>query len=148
MKSTNEISTSTDIVKAQIGLRTQAIYMLSFLAVQFVLGMITNMYVQFPDTNRPDQLWATARSQAPTFAHIILGILLLVAAIIFVVRVARQHNRVWAISSWVGLISIIVAIYGGVTFTSTQIDSYSMVMALGFIASVLAYGWGLFAARG
>lgn len=143
------MDTTTEISKTQMksnnGLRIQGFYMLGFLAVQFVLGMVTNMYVQFPDTNRPDLLWATARSQAPTFAHIILGILLMVGAIIFVIRATSQHNRVWAISSWVGLISILAAIYGGVTFTTTQIDSYSMVMALGFIASVLAYSWGLYA---
>ena len=134
--------------KANNGLRTQAFYMLTFLAIQFVLGMVTNLYVQVPETERPDLLWATARSQASTFAHIVLGILLLVGAIIFVIRAARQHNRAWIIGSWAGLISILVAIYGGVTFTTTQADAYSLVMALGFIASVVAYGWGLFAARG
>jgi heme A synthase len=146
MDTTSEISKTQ--TKTQNGLRTQAIYMVGLLAVQFVLGMVTNLYVQFPDTNRPDELWATARSQLPTFAHIILGILLLVSAIIFVIRTARQNSRAWVISSWAGLISIIVAIYGGVTFTTTQADAYSMVMALGFIASVVAYCWGLFAARG
>jgi hypothetical protein len=145
MDTTSEISKTQ--TKAKEGLRTLAIYMFGFLAIQFVLGMVTNLYLQFPDTNRPDLLWATARSQAPTFAHIILGILLLVGAIIFVIRAARQHNRAWVISSWVGLISIIVAIYGGVTFTTTQANAYSMVMALSFIASVVAYGWGLYAAR-
>ena len=142
------MDTTSEINKARDGLRTQAFYMLGFLAIQFVLGMVTNLYVQFPDTNQADQLWATARSQTPTFAHIVLGILLLVGTIIFVVRAARNKNRGWIASSVAGLIGLIIAIYGGVMFTTTQVDTYSMVMALGFIAALVAYGWGLFAARG
>jgi len=139
------MNTTSQTSKSPNGLRTQATLTIVLLAVQFVLGMVTNLYFAFPDTNRPDLNWAAARSAVPTFAHIILGILLLADAIVFVVRTIRQHNRAWIFGSWAGLISIIIAIYGGVTFTTTQIDAYSLVMALGFIVTFVAYGWGLIA---
>ena len=141
------MNTTSLTSKSSNGLWTQAILTIGLLVIQFVLGMVTNLYVTFPDTNRPDLNWAAARSAVPTFAHIILGILLLVDAIIFVVRTTRQHNRAWILGSWAGLISIIIAIYGGVTFTTTQIDAYSLMMALGFIVAFAAYGWGLIAER-
>ena len=45
------------------------------------------------------------------------------------------------------LLAIIVAFYGGVAYTSFQADTYSLVMAVGFIVAFLAYGWGLYATR-
>ena len=79
--------------KAQSGLKTHGIFMIAFLVIQYVLGMVTTMYVQFPDTTQPDKLWAAARSQFPSAAHIVLGTLLLVAAVVFVIRAAKQKNQ-------------------------------------------------------
>ena len=36
---------------------------------------------------------------------------------------------------------------GGTQFVTTQIDAYSLVMALATIVAFLAYGWGLYASR-
>jgi heme A synthase len=140
------MNTASDNAKAQDGLRTQAILMLGLLVIQYALGILTNLYVQFPNTDQPDQLWAVARSQFSSAAHIVLGLLVLVGAVVFVIRAARKSNRGWLASAVIGLIGIIIAIYGGVTFTTTQAAAYSLVMALGFIASLVAYGWGLYAA--
>ncbi len=76
-----------------------------------------------------------------------IGILLLVSAIIFFIRAARKIHRRWLASAAVGLAAILAAFFGGVTFTSTQTDIYSLVMALGFIVALIAYGWGFYAAR-
>jgi hypothetical protein len=140
------MNTASDNAKAQDGLRTQAILMLGLLVIQYALGILTNLYVQFPNTDQPDQLWAVARSQFSSAAHIVLGLLVLVGAVVFVIRALRKSNRGWLGSAVTGLIGIIIAIYGGVTFTTTQAAAYSLVMALGFIASLVAYGWGLYAA--
>ena len=134
--------------KTQTGLRTYAIVTLVFLAIQFVLGMITNLFLPFPQTDQPGVLWDFARSQLPIFAHIIVGIGLLVSAIVFVIRAARQQNRGWLGSTVIGLIAILVALFGGVNYTTFQQDTYSLIMSLGFIGAVLAYGWGLYANRG
>ena len=131
----------------QNGLRTLSMVMIGLLAIQFVLGMVTNLYVQFPDTTQADQLWAAVRSQVPSFSHIVLGILLLVAAVIFMIRAANKNNPGWVASGVAGLVGILAALYGGVTFTTTQADAYSLVMAIGFIVAVLAYSWGLAAKR-
>ena len=139
------MNTTSETTKAPNGLRVNAIFMIAALVIQYTLGMISNMFVQFPDTSRPDLLWAAARSQFPTLAHIIVGSLLLVGAIVFVVRAAINHQRGWIASSVVGLIAILAAIFGGTQFVTTQIDAYSLVMALATILAFIDYGWGLVA---
>jgi FtsH-binding integral membrane protein len=141
------MNTSSETTKTQNGLRVNAIFMIGTLVIQYTLGMITNMFVQFPDTDQAGQLWDFARSQFPTMAQIVIGTLLLVGAIVFVIRAAANHHRGWIASSVVGLIAILVAFFGGATFISTQIDGYSLLMALATIVAFIAYGWGLVAAR-
>ena len=142
-KRKDRINTTSAISKAQTGLRTHAIFTIGALVLQFVLGMITNLYVAFPDNTQPGELWDYARSQLPTLAHIVIGTLLLVSAVVFVIRAARESNRHWLASAVTGMIAIIVAFLGGVMFTTFQADAYSLVMALGFIAAFVAYVWGL-----
>ena len=141
------MATTTQITKTQNGLRIQAIFTIVVLVIQYALGMVSNLFVQFPQTDQANLLRAYARSQVPTFAHIMIGILLLVSAIVFVIRAIRNHDRGWIASSVAGLVGIGIAIYGGVTYSTIQVDLYSLVMALGFIVAFVAYGWGLIAAR-
>ena len=141
------MNTTSENSKSQNSLRTIAFVMLGLLVLQYVLGMVTNMWVQFPQTDQVNQLWDAARAQLPSLAHIILGVLLLAGAIIFVIRAASQHRRNWIVSSALGVTAILVAAFGGATYVSSQSDAWSMVMALGFIGAVLAYGWGLYATR-
>ena len=141
------MNTTSENSKSHNGLRTIAFVMLGLLVLQYVLGMATNMWVQFPDTSQVNQLWDAARAQLPSLAHIILGVLLLVGAIIFVIRATAKHQRGWIVSSAVGLVAILVAAIGGATYVSSQSDAWSMVMAVGFIAALLAYGGGLYASR-
>jgi hypothetical protein len=141
------MNTASQNSKTQNGLRVNAIFMIGVLVIQYALGMVANLFVQFPNTTQPGQLWEFARSQFPTMAHIVIGTLLLVGAIVFVIRAARANNGGWIASSAVGLVAILTAFYGGVMFTSTQVNAYSLLMALAAIVTFLAYGWGLYASR-
>jgi len=109
--------------------------------------MLANLFVQFPNTTKADQLWAFARSQFPTLAHIVVGTLLLAGAIVLVVLAAQQNNRPWIVSSVAGLISILAAIFGGTQFVTSQVAAYSLVMAFATIVAFLSYGWALYASR-
>ena len=142
------MNTESEVSKARNGLRVNAIFIIGFLVIQYALGMISNMFVQFPDTSDAGQLWEFARSQFATGTHILIGTLLLLGAVVFVIRTVRAKVGGWIASSVVGLIAIAAAFYGGVMFISSQVDAYSMVMALAFIVAFLAYGWGLYADRG
>ena len=142
------MNTTIEISKTQNGLRTNAIFMIGLLVIQYALGMVANLFVQFPNTTDPGQLWEFARSQFTTGTHMVIGTLLLLGAIIFVVCAVRAKVGGWIASSAVGLIAIVAAFYGGVTFVSSQVNAYSLVMGLSTIVAFAAYGWGLYADRG
>ncbi len=125
-------------------LRGHSLGMIIMLAVQYILGIITNLYVQFPDTTNPGQLWEFAWTHFSEAAHIIFGLLLFISAVVLFVRALQYRRATWVIASSVGLISILAAIIGGVSFIPSQNDAYLLFMAISFIVAVVAYGWGIF----
>ncbi len=125
------------------GLRRQAINLIFGLTLQYILGMITNLFVKFPESGTAGVFWSFVWHQGLIIAHIVVGIGILFGAIMFLVRSARSHQRPWITSSGIGLIAVLLAIIGGVTFVPTQADGFSLLMALATIAAILAYGWGL-----
>ncbi len=141
------MNNSIETQKVQRGLRVHGILMILLLAVQYILGMINNFFVNFPQSGQPETMWRYAASQASEISHIFLGLLLFVSAVILVIRAIRARNRSWIIASTIGLIGIMSAIYGGVTFIPSQNDQLSFVMAVAFMVAFLAYSWGVYAGR-
>ncbi len=138
---------ATQVQSTPRRLRSQGWEMIFALAVQYILGMITNLFVQFPDTTVEGQLWEFAWTQVSEAAHIILGLLLSIGAVMLLIRSINYKNRTWTIAASVGLAGILTAIYGGVRFIPTQNDLYSLVMSIAFIVALLAYGWGVYASK-
>lgn len=133
--------------KEKNSLKTQAVVMILLLVVQYLLGMATNLFVQFPESKSSAKLWEFAWSQFPLSAHIILGFLLLAGAIVFVIRSALAKNKTWIIVSVIGLLSIFTAGFAGATFIPTQSGIYSYFMALSFIVALLSYSWGIYSSK-
>lgn len=125
-------------------LKQHGTFLLIFLILQYLLGMTTNLFVQFPQDKRDGQLWEFAWRQLPLAAHIILGILLLLGALVLVIKAIRQKNKPWIILSSFGALSILIAGMSGAIFIPTQMAIYSFVMAFTFIVALISYGWGLY----
>lgn len=125
-------------------LRIQGMIMLGFLIGQYVLGMLTNLYVKFPENKTNYQQWQYANGQLLIGLHIILGVLLLIGSIVLLVRAIRMKDRVWRVAATIGLGSILLAVISGSEFISTQNHAYSLIMSALFVSSVAAYGWGLY----
>ena len=125
------------------GLRMQATGMLVGLSLQYILGMITNLFVKFPETGTASDFWGFVWRQGLIIAHIVIGTGLLFGAIGLVIRSVRGHQRGWIMSSGIGLVMVVLAYIGGVTFVPTQADGFSLLMALATLAAFLAYAWGL-----
>ena len=77
----------------------------------------------------------------------ILGLLLFINAIVILNRALTYKDRTWTVAASIGLVSILVAIYGGVRFIQTQNDPYSLVMSIAFIVALLAYGCGVYVSK-
>lgn len=117
------------------------------LVVEYLLGMFSNLYVQFPDTNNPSQLWQYAWTQDSEASHIVLGMLLFLGTLALLVRALFYKDRTWTIAAGIGLAGILVAMYGGVNFIPTQNDPYSLIMSIAFIVALLALVWGYYSSK-
>jgi hypothetical protein len=138
---------ATQVQTTQRLLRSQGLSMILALAVQYILGMVTNLFVQFPDTIVEGQLWEFAWTQVSEAAHIILGLGLFIGGLMLLIRSVSYKNRTWTVAASIGLAGILTAIYSGVRFIPTQNDPYSLVMSIAFIVALLAYGWGVYVSK-
>ncbi len=125
-------------------LRTHGFVILGLLVAQYVLGILTNLFIMFPENKTDWQQWDFAKSQLLLVAHIILGILLLFGSIALLVRAIKLKDRTWKIVASIGLVSILLAIVSGSEFVSTQQAAYSLGMSILFIIVLGAFGWGIY----
>ncbi|HSX02221.1 MAG TPA: hypothetical protein VLI05_02800 [Candidatus Saccharimonadia bacterium] len=134
-----------DTAKNPKSLKQQALGLIVGLAAQYLLGMAAAMFAPFPEGQTGDSLWPFAWQQPIIALHIVLGLALLAGAVYLVLQARRQ--RVWLVPAGTGLVAIVVAIMAGSSFISSQSEAYSYVMAVGFLAAILAYAWGLYRAK-
>ena len=125
-------------------LRAHAFGMVGLLTLQYLLGMATNLFVQFPDGLNEGQSWGYAWRQPFLALHIIIGFSLFLGTVALIVRSVRAKDRLWTISSGIAGATIFAAMGAGSLFIPSQRDVYSFVMATCFIIALLAYGWGLY----
>jgi heme A synthase len=121
--------------------------MILFLSIEFLLGMIVNLFGQAPDE-------ATGQAKEPIwammifFAHGILGLLLLIGAIFILVATTKTNNKKWQNLAVYGLGSIFLSAAGGIGVVTlgenpaSEVSSF--VMAVGFLLAFISYGWYFF----
>jgi ABC-type sugar transport system permease subunit len=111
------------------------------LVLEFILGTYTNLFVEFPDSIVDGNGWAWSMSQSPIIiAHVLLGSLLLAAALLALGLGIALKSKTAIGSSAAGLVMMGLAyLSGGAFLTNIQMDGYSFLMALGFMGSLAAY---------
>jgi hypothetical protein len=129
--------------------RFHTLLTLGALALEFVLGMYTALFVEFPDTLVNGEAWGWSMKQSPIIiAHILLGTLLVLMALSTLGFGFASRDKAAIIWSAAGLILIGVAYLGGSVFLSKVTEnSYSFIMALGFMGSLLTYGAAFYFTR-
>jgi hypothetical protein len=130
-------------------LRVGLITMLVLLVVQFIVGMYLNFYSKLPDTHpgtdgsyAPSISWALAGHAGLALAiHVTAWILLTVGAIALLVRGILSRRKAFIVGASLGLLFILLAGSGGLTFLNRGgDDKQSFMMAIGFILAMVAYG--------
>lgn len=116
---------------------------LILLVIQYALGMYINLYVTIPNTG-PAAAWSYAWHNIPVAAHIIIGTLSLLFAIILLVRAIQMKNRHLITLGVIGVTALLLAVIGGEEFITTHNDIFSYLMSLGFVAAILDMSWGYF----
>lgn len=130
---------------------------LLLLVVQFLVGMLVNLYVTVPavhpGTNADNYFagvaqgvaWALGHSMFNLRLHVIIGLLLFLDALALVVFAINSRRRAWIVSSVVGLLGIMAAGFNGASFMNYGHDFSSLFMSIGFLITVIAYTLGLYA---
>jgi hypothetical protein len=111
------------------------------LVVQFGLGIYVNLFVTVPGGGFGQ---AVANGPAGLTLHIAVGLLLIVAAIGFLVQAVRARHAGLITAAVIGLLAMIGAAASGSTFTNTGRDSASMAMGVLAVAGMLCYGISLY----
>ncbi len=129
--------------------RAGATGILVLLLAQFALGMIANLYVEFPSPLAGGDAfaWAFGHSLVVT-VHVLLAALLLAASLVTAEFAAWSGVPTVARSGVAGLLLVLVAAVCGIWFlTDGQGNASSLLMALAFMGAFVAYAAGLHAAR-
>ena len=125
-------------------LKLQILGIIFGLSFQYILGMIVNMFVSFPESGSEEQMWQFTKTQIPLVLHIIIGLGLVITASTILARAIKAKEKNLVIAAVVGFLAILVSVIAGSLFVPSQKDLYSFVMALGFIVAMLSYVMSLY----
>jgi heme A synthase len=116
-------------------LRMASLGAVVMLILQFILGMIYNLYGTVPTTKKPIGLFSS-----PVIAlHVILGILLFIVAVVLLVRAIQARHKLSIWMAAIGLLSILGAGFAGLGFSGSGANSASLGMALAFAVALACY---------
>jgi hypothetical protein len=116
-------------------LRMSSLGAVAMLILEFILGITYNLYGTAPTSAKHIGLFSS-----PDLAlHVILGILLFIAAVGQLVRAigARHALSIWM--SAVGLLAILAAGFAGLGFTGSGSNGASLGMSLAFAVALACY---------
>jgi hypothetical protein len=108
---------------------------LTMLIIQFVLGAAYSIYGTAPTSTKSVGMFSS-----PLLAiHVILGILLIIAAVMLVVRAVQARASRVIVTTAVGLLTIVGAFGAGSAFTGDGNNGASLGMAILCAVAMLCY---------
>ena len=118
-----------------VRLRLSSLGTVIMLIVEFILGIVYNLYGTAPTSTKSVGLFSS-----PDLAlHVILGILLFIAALGQLIRAISVRHRLSIWLSAVGLLSILGAGFAGLGFVGSGASSASLGMSLAFAVALACY---------
>ena len=114
--------------------------LLGILSLEFLFGMIANLYVEFPDTTDQQALIDASWKHWPVATHMILALGILLLALTVAILGLRTKQKAISAMSMIGFLSLVAAALGGDRFVRTQHEAWSLTMAIGFIVAMGVYG--------
>ena len=122
------------------GLRRVALAALIMLVVQYGLGIILNLYIAVPASDaHAGIMQEIASGPAMLTLHALLGLGLIGAALVLLVRAVRLEDRVIAVLAAAGLTAIGGAFASGEIFVRNGQSGASLAMALLTGVALLCY---------
>ena len=120
-------------------LRMASFGALTMLILQFALGTAYNLYGTAPTASKSIGMF----SSSLLAVHVILGILIVIAAIMLVFRAVQAKARTILITSVIGLLAVLGAAGAGSAFIGKGDSGASLGMALATAIAMLCYAANL-----
>jgi hypothetical protein len=118
-----------------VRIRLSSLGAVVMLIIQFILGVIYNLYGTAPTSTKSIGLFSS-----PDLAlHVILGILLVIAALGQLIRAIGVRHQLTIWMSAVGLLAILAAGFAGLGFTGSGAAGASLGMSLAFAVARACY---------
>jgi hypothetical protein len=150
--------TSTRMASAK-ALRFLALVALLLLVIEFLFGMLVNLFVPIP-TPLPGTTpstsggllqglaWSLAQTSMPMLLlHVVLGLVLVLNSLALLVLAIVDRQRRWVAISLIAAGGIIIATLSGASFVESGVAASSLVMSIGFLLSLISYAMGLYITR-
>ena len=127
------------------GLRHASLAALVLLLIQYGIGIGVNLYVTVPADDRGHAI-SSAISNGPVAltVHIMLGLLLILAAVALVAQAIMARRPGVIVTSVIGLLALVGAAEQGSAFVDKGHASASMTMAILTGVALLCYGISLY----
>ncbi len=140
-------------------LRFLALVGLLLLVIEFLFGMLVNLFVPIP-TPLPGTTpstsgnvlhglaWSLGQTSMPMLLlHVVLGlVLVLISLALLVLSLVARRGR-WVAVSLIAAGGIIIATLSGASFVESGVAASSLVMSIGFLLALIAYALGLYVTR-
>jgi hypothetical protein len=116
-------------------IRTSSLGGVIMLIIEFILGIAYNLYGTAPTASKSIGLFSS-----PLLAlHVIVAILLVIAAVGQLIRAIGTRHRLTVWMSAIGLVAILAAGFAGTGFAGNGAAGASLGMALAFAVALAAY---------
>ena len=152
-------SVSPSIVKTSVSsrwLRYLCGAALALLAIQFLAGMVVNLFVVVPAVHPGTSAssyfvgvaqgvaWALGNTVLALRLHVIIGLLLFLDALALLGLAIAARRRAWIVATVFGLLGIMAAGFNGASFMNYGHDFSSLFMSIGFLIAAVAYAIGIY----
>jgi hypothetical protein len=136
--------------------RALAFWLLLLLSLQFVLGVVTNLYVTIPIHHPGSQAaeyfggvvagvaWSIAQGAWALRIHALLGLLIILIGFALIGTAISSRRRVWIVCSIIAVLFTMAAGFNGASFLNYGEDFSSLFMSLGFAIALVTLMVGLY----
>jgi len=121
-------------------LKRSAFVAFVLLVLIYGLGIYTTLFIEIPE----GEGWGFVMSSMVLLSHASLGTLLIFHSGYIVVVASKLKDQTWILLSIIGLSGVLLSVGTGSSFVSADNDVMSLLMAIGFAISLLAYGYGIY----
>lgn len=141
--------------KTPSSLRVIDAILLVLLGVQFLFGMLVNLFVTVPavhpGTNAPEYFsgvvqgvaWALFNAQWQLLIHVVLGLLIFLLSIVLLILAIVSRRGAWITVSILGFIGVVGAGFNGASFLNYGHNFSSLLMSVGFLLAAISYTLGI-----